>query len=191
MFRFLLFFLVSTQIAFANTGTYYSLVFGIFGFIWMIFYIPTEGLIYKSMKVKKPFYVSFKINLFSAIIGVLLSIPLAGFAWLERPSFIRHHLQTHGADKPSNYADMYLSHFNGQLIVIIIYFLTSVALENYRYKKIAPNSGLNLKKIFIANSVSYLALIGIWYFSIVKPIKKIVHDFNSGTIEMINSSENE
>jgi hypothetical protein len=174
-----------TQAALANTGTFYSLVFGLYGIAWLVFYIPIEGLVYKLLNVKSPFKVSLRINIFSALVGVLISIPLAKLAWIESPGFVKYNLLKYGMEKPIDYADHYLEHFKGQLLVIILFYLSSILLEYYRFKKKDPECGLNLKKVFVANTITYSILLGVWYSTTVLPIKGIVHDFKSGELKPI------
>ena len=106
MLRFISLYLILTQSALANSGTFYSLVFGTAGVFWMIMYVPVEGLIYKLMKVKTPFKVSLKINLFSALIGLLLMIPLAKVGWVESSGSVRYYLLEYGHKREAGFEDM-------------------------------------------------------------------------------------
>ena len=187
MLKFILLYLILTQIAYANSGTFYSLVFGVSGVFWMILYTPVEGVIYKILKVKTPFKVSLKINLFSALIGLVLMMPLAKLGWVESASMVKYLLYKYQAQRPIGFEDNYLTHFKGQFIVIVIYYLSSIFLENYRAKKKFADSGISLKKVIIANTITYLFLVGVWQFTTVMPIKKAVKEFKAEVLKTNNN----
>lgn len=172
MFRFVLLYLIFIQPALANTGAVFAPVFGISGLIWIVLIIPIEGLVYKLFKVKSPLRIAGKLNIYSALWGIFISIVLAPISWIEQPSQVKVYLES-GRGNP----DSFLRHLVSQFVVMMIFYITSTYLENRRRKKKFVDSTLTFKHILIANSLTYVIIISLWFSVYGYPIYKLVKSY--------------